>query len=185
MGMNIDQKTMAEILKLGGQYFLPAAALLRALYSGIRGKFPEGVLQIAGASVCAGLTAAVGSQEEPLRTVLLKVLGNTVFMAGLLAFMMTYLLRQPNRGRTFDGVVGGILGLVVWLVWVIILGNPGTWWMFPLFIAAGAAAFIVLRILLRQIVKLVRIATYLIITAIILILGAGGIMLLQTVTRGG
>ena len=182
--MNIDQQTMAEILKLGGQYFLPAAALLRALYSGIRGKFPEGVLQIIGASLCAGLTAAIGNQDEPLRTVLLKILGNTVFMAGLLAFMMTYLLRQPNRGRTFDGVVGAILGFVVWLVWVIILENPGTWWMFPLFIGAGAAAFIVLRILLRQLAKLVRIATYLILIAILMIVGAGGVMLLQTLTRG-
>jgi hypothetical protein len=181
--MNLDQQTMAEILKLGGQYFLPAAALLRALYSGIRGKFPQGILQIVGASLCAGMTAAVGSQEEPLRTILLKILGNTVFMAGLLAFIMTYLLRQPNRGRTVDGVVGAILGFIVWLVWVIILENPGTWWMFPLFVGAGAAMFIVLRILLRQIAKLVRIATYLIVIAIVLILGAGGIMLLQTLTH--
>ncbi len=182
--MQIDQQTMAEILKVGGQYFLPAAALLRALYSGIRGKFPDGALQIAGASVFAGLTAAVGNQAEPLRTVLLKILGNTVFMAGLLAFIMVYLLRQPNRGRTFDGVVGGVIGFIVWLVWIVLLQNPGTWWMFPLFVAGGAAAFIVLRILLRQIARLVRIATYLIIIAILLILGGGGIMLLQTLMRG-
>ncbi len=183
--MTIDQKTMSEILKVGGQYFLPAAALLRALYSGIRGRFPEGFMQIAGASIFAGLTAAVGNQTDPIGIIITKVLGNTLFMAGLLAFIMAYLLRQPNRGFAFDGVVGAVLGFIVWLVWIIVLKNPGTWWMLPLFVGGGAAAFIVLRTLLRQIARLVRIATYLIIIAILLIVGGGGIMLYQTLTRGG
>ncbi len=183
--MQIDQQTMAEILKVGGQYFLPAAALLRALYSGIRGKFPAGFMQIVGASVFAGLTAAVGNQSDPLYVVVTKILGNTVFMAGLLAFIMTYLLRQPNRGFTFDAVVGAVIGFIVWAVWIMVLKNPGEWWMLPLFIGAGAAAFVVLRTLLRQIWRLVRIATYLIIIALLLIIGGGGFMLLQTLTRGG
>src|SRR5690348_3881560 len=35
--MTIDPKTLAEVLQLGGQYLLPIAALLRALYAGVRG----------------------------------------------------------------------------------------------------------------------------------------------------
>jgi hypothetical protein len=182
--MTIDQQTMAEILKLGSQYFLPVAALLRALYSGIRGKFPEGFLQIAAASAFAGISAVVGNEQPDWRLVILEILGNTVFMAGLLAFIMTYLLRQPNRGRVFDSVVGGVFGLVTWLVWVLILLNPWPWWTIPLAIIAGAAAFVVLRILLRQIARLVRIATILIIIAVLLVIGAGGILLLQTLTQG-
>jgi hypothetical protein len=182
--MTIDQQTMAEIVKLGGQYFLPVAALLRALYSGIRGKFPQGFLQIAGASLFAGISVIVGNEQPDWRIVVLNILGNTVFMAGLLAFIMTYLLRQPNRGRTFDAVVGGVFGLVAWLVWVLILLNPWPWWTIPLAVIAGAAGFVVLRILLRQIGRLVRIATTFIIIALLLVIGAGGILLLQTLTQG-
>ena len=49
--MNIDQETLAAILQVGGQYFLPIAALLRALYSGMRGRMPEGTRQIALAAI--------------------------------------------------------------------------------------------------------------------------------------
>jgi hypothetical protein len=181
--MTIPEKTMAELLQLGGQYLLPIAALLRALYSGLRGKFPEGLSQIAVASLFAGLTAAVGNEALDIRSIALKILGNTVFMAGLLAFIMSYLLRQPNRGRVFDGVVGAVIGLISFAIMVVVLDNPWPWWAFPAAMAAGAAAFIVLRILLRQIARLVRIATYFIVIGIIVVIGAGGILLYQTLTQ--
>ena len=181
--MTIPEKTMAELLQLGGQYLLPIAALLRALYSGLRGKFPEGLSQIAVASLFAGLTAAVGNEALDIRSVALKVLGNTVFMGGLLAFIMAYLLRQPNRGQTVDGVVGGVIGLLSFGAMVVILGNPWPWWAFPVGVAAGAAGFIVLRILLRQIARMVKIATYFIVIGIIVVIGAGGILLFQTLTQ--
>jgi hypothetical protein len=180
--MEIDQQTMAELLKLGSQYFIPAAALLRALYSGIRGKFPEGFMQIGAASLFAGVTAVAGNQELDLRTVILEILGNTVFMAGLLAFIMTYLLRTQNRGQIVDGIVGGALGLIVWLVWVYVLQNDWPWWTAPLVIAASAAIFIVLRFMLRQIARLVKLATYLIVIGLIFAVGAGAVYLFQLVT---
>src|SRR5215216_8071116 len=145
----ISQQTMAELVQLGGQYALPIAALLRALYSGTRGKFPEGFAQIIAASFFAGLTALVGNQQLDVRTIIGEILGNTLFMAGLLAFIMVYLLRQPNRGFWVDGIVGGVIGVVVWLVWVYILQNEWPWSTLPLLIAAGATGFITLRILLR------------------------------------
>src|SRR4051794_19351053 len=175
--MFIDKQTMAEILHLGGQYLLPIAALLRALYSGIRGRFPEGVSQIAVASLFAGLTAAVGSDNLDIRPIMLTILGNTVFMAGLLSFIMAYLLRQPNRGKIFDGVVGGIIGLCFFVVWAVILQNDWPWYTFPLAIIAGAAGFIALRILLRQIARLVKLATYFIVAGAVLVVGAGEILL--------
>src|SRR5690606_40824158 len=85
-----------------------------------------------------------------------EILGNTVFMAGLLAFIMTYLLRSPNRGQLFDGIVGGVLGLIAWACWVYVLQNDWPWWTAPLVIAAGAAIFISLRFMLRQIARLVK-----------------------------
>jgi hypothetical protein len=181
--MTIEQHTMAELLKLGAQYFIPAAALLRALYSGLRGRFPQGVTQILGASAVSGVMAIVGNEQADLRLLILKILGNTVFMAGLLAFIMVYLLRQPNRGMVFDAVVGGIIGLLVWIVWVVILLNPWPWYTVPAAVGAGAAAFVILRILLRQIARLVRLATYLIVIGILLVLGGGSILLLQTVLQ--
>lgn len=179
--MTIDEKTIAELLQLGGQYFLPVAALLRAIYSGIRGKFPEGFMQIGAASLFAGVTAAVGSEQLDLTAIIVKILSNTVFMAGLLSFIMTYLLRQPNRGLTFDAIVGGILGIIAWVIWVPVLRNDWPWWTAPLAVAAGAAAMVVLRRLLRQIAKLVRIATYAILIGVILVIGAGAILLAQYV----
>lgn len=181
--MEIDQQTMAELLKLGSQYFIPAAALLRALYSGVRGKFPEGFAQIAGASLFAGITAVAGNEELDIRAIILEILGNTVFMAGLLAFIMTYLLRSPNRGQLFDGIVGGVLGLIAWACWVYVLQNDWPWWTAPLVIAAGAAIFISLRFMLRQIARLVKLATYLIIIGLIFAVGAGAVYLFQVVTQ--
>jgi hypothetical protein len=181
--MTIEQQTMAEILKLGGQYFVPIAALLRALYSGLRGRFPQGMVQIAAASLFAGILAVVGNQQLDVRSLILKILGNTVFMAGLLAFTMVYLLRQPNRGKTVDAIVGGVIGLIVWLVWTFVLQENWPWWSLPLAIAAGAAGYVVLRILLRQIARLVKLATYLLAIGIVLIIGGGGILLLQTLLQ--
>src|SRR5437879_2898781 len=144
--MTIEQHTMAELLKLGAQYFIPAAALLRALYSGLRGRFPQGVTQILGASALSGVMAIVGNDQLDIRQTILKILGNTVFMAGLLAFIMVYLLRQPNRGMMFDAFVGAIIGLCVWVAWTYILLNPWPWWTIPAAVAVGAAGFVILRI---------------------------------------
>jgi hypothetical protein len=181
--MQIDEKTLAEILKLGSQYFVPAAALLRALYSGIRGKLPEGILQIMAASFFSGITALVGHEQLDLKSVILGILGNTVFMAGLLSFIVIYLLRLPNRGIYWDGVVGVVIGLVSWLVWVFILDNPWPWWTIPFAAAAGGLIFIALRVLLRQIFRLVRIATYFIVLGVLLVMGAGAFLLIQTVLQ--
>jgi len=179
--MLIDQKTLAELVKLGGQYFLPIAALLRALYAGVRGKLPEGFTQIGVASVFTGLAALVGTEQLSVQKVIVDVLSNSVFMAGLLSFIVAYLLRMRNRGLTVDAVVGGVVALIAWVIWVrIIPDNHWDWWtVFPT-IAAGAAAFVTLRILLRQIARLVRLTTYFISIAIVLMIGAGAIMLLQT-----
>src|SRR5258708_6367740 len=179
--MQIDQKTIAEILHLGGQYFVPIAALLRALYSGIRGKYPQGMAQIIVASFFAGVTAVIGQEDLNIRAVALQILGNSVFMAGLLAFIMAYLLRQPNRGWTFDGIVGGTIGFISWLIMVLLLENAWPWWTFPLAIVFGALGFIVLRIMLRQIYRLVRIATVIITLGIFLVIGAGGLLLRNTI----
>jgi len=177
----ISQQTMAELVQLGGQYALPIAALLRALYAGTRGKFPEGVAQIMAASFFAGLTALVGNEQLDLRTIIGEILGNTIFMAGLLSFIMIYLLRQPNRGFWVDGIIGGMIGFMVWFVWVYILQNEWPWWTIPFVIAAGAAGFITLRIMMRTLGKLVTIATYFIVIGLVLVLGAGAFMLFQTV----
>src|SRR5437762_13926596 len=106
--MQIDQQSIAQIVHLGGQYLLPVAALLRALYSGIRGKFPEGISQIAVASLFAGLSAAVGNADLNIRSVALAILGNTVFLAGLLGFVLAYLWLLLHRGLVVDGVVAGV-----------------------------------------------------------------------------
>lgn len=175
--MTISQETIAEFLQLGGQYALPIAALLRAIYAGFRGNLPEGFVQIAFASIFAGIVSVVDpNQPFDLRIALLELAGNTVFMAGLLSFILLYLLRQPNRGQFFDGFVGGVIGLIAWSVWTQILLNDWPWWTAPLAIAAGAVGFIALRFSLRQIAKLVRIATYFIVLGIILVLGAGVVL---------
>lgn len=181
--MTIDPQTISELLQLGGQYLIPAAALLRALYSGIRGKFPEGFSQIAVASLFAGLTAATGVGEFDIRAIGLEILGNTAFTGGLLSFIMIYLLRQPDRGPVVDGVVGAVIGALAWIAWVPVLGNAWPWWTAPLVVAAGAAVFVVLRFSLRQIYRLVRIATYFIILGGFVVLGAGAIWVYTLLTQ--
>jgi hypothetical protein len=183
--MQIDPKTLAEVLQLGGQYMLPIAALLRALYSGVRGKLPEGLRQIVGAALLAGVTAGVNNQTFDARTVLSDVLGNTAFTAGVLSFIVIYLLRAENRGLVVDGIIGGIIGLAIGLFTVLYLQEPWPWWLLILIIPACAAGFIALRFALRQIIRVVRIATYFLIVGGVLVLGAGGFLLYQTLTRGG
>ncbi len=183
--MTIDQQTITALLGLGGQYFIPIAALLRALYSGVRGKYPQGFRQIALASVFAGVTAATdtGQPQFDVRAVVLTILGNTTFTAALLLFIMLYLLRQPDRGWIVDGIVGAVIGLAAWIGWVFVLHNEWPWWTAPLAIAAGAAGFVVLRIALRQIMRVVRVATWLLVIGGVLVLGAGGIWLYQQLTQ--
>ena len=181
----IPPETMTQLLQTGGQFFLPGAALLRALYDGVRGKLPEGFIQILAASFFAGLTAAVNNEAFDLRQVLVDVTGNTVFMAGLLTFILLYLLRLPFRTLILDGVVGGVAGLAAWLLWVQVLLNDWPWWTAPLTVAAGAAAFIGLRFGLRQIRRLVRIATWLLVIGGVVVVIAGGILAFQWITTQG
>jgi hypothetical protein len=183
--MTIDQQTISELLQVGGQYFIPLAALLRALYSGWRGKYPEGFTQISFASIVAGFTAATdsGTPTFDLSAVIGTLLGNTAFMAALLSFIMLYLLRQPNRGLVVDGVVGAVIGAISWVIWVYALNNEWPWWTAPLVVAAGAGGFIALRFALRQIARVVRIATYCLVIGGLLLLGGGGIWLYQQITQ--
>lgn len=181
--MEISPETIASFLELGGQYALPAAALLRALYAGARGHLPEGLTQIAAVSLLAGVTAVIDpGQPFDLRSTILELLGNTVFIAGLLSFIVVYLLRMTFRNLVVDGVVGGVLGLIAWGIWTQILLNAWPWWTAPLVVAAGAAVFIALRFSLRQLMRLMRIATYFIVIGLVLVIGAGGILAFQWVT---
>jgi hypothetical protein len=182
--MTIDPKTLSELLQVGGQYLLPIAALLRALYSGYRGKLPEGFAQIGVAAVTAGISAGVGNTQLDIGTIITDILGNTVFTAGLLSFIVLYLLRMANRGLWVDGIIGGVIGLVIWLFTVYVLGEPWPWWLIPLLVIACAAGFIALRFALRQIMRVVRIATYLLVIGLIFLIGAGGFLLFQTLTQG-
>ncbi len=179
----ISQDTLVSLLQVGGQYLLPIAALLRALYYGVRGKLPEGFVQIFAASAFAGITAVVDQQQPNLQNIVLGILGNSVVTAGLLAFIVAYLLRMPNYGLMADGIIGGIVGLVGWLAWVYVLGNDLTWWTIPLLIIGGAVAFTLLRTLLRQIARLFKIATYFVVAGLLFALGAGGFLLLSTVLQ--
>ena len=181
--MEISPETINSLLDLGGQYALPIAALLRALYAGMRGRLPEGMTEIAAASVFAGVVATVDpSQPFDLRQTVLELLGNTVFMAGLLSFIVVYLLRMTFRGLWFDGFIGAILGIVAWLGWTQVLQNEWPVWTAPLAVIAGAAAFILLRFSLRQLMRLMKIATYFIIAGVVLVIGAGGILAFQWLT---
>lgn len=175
--MEISPETINSFLELGGQYALPAAALLRAIYAGMRGNLPEGIGQIAAASVFAGLTAVVDpTRPFDWRLALYDLTSNTVFMAGLLSFIVLYLVRLQFRSLVFDGFVGGVLGLVAWVAWTQVLLNDWPVWTAPLAVIGGAAAFIALRFSLRQIVRLMKIATYFIILGIILVIGAGAVL---------
>lgn len=184
MPFTIDQQTITALVQLGGQYFIPLAALLRALYAGVRGRLPQGFRQIVIASVFAGVTAATdtGQPQFDLRAVALTILGNSAFTAALLVFIMLYLLRQPDRGWIVDAVIGAIIGGISWVVWVYALHNGWPWWSAPLTVAAGGAGFVLLRLALRQIMRVVRVATWLLVIGGLLVLGAGGIWLYQRLT---
>ncbi len=183
MNLTIDSATLASLLQLGGQYMLPIAALLRALYSGSQGKLPEGFSQIAVAAVFAGASAAVNGQQTDLRAIITDVLSNTVFTAGLLSFVVVYLLRMENYGLVVDGIVGAVIGAILWAFTVFVLQQPWEWWMLLLVVPACAAGFIALRFALRQIFRVVRIAMYFIVIGGILVLGAGAFLIFQTVTQ--
>jgi hypothetical protein len=182
-GIAIDQKTLAELLQLGGQYMLPIAALLRALYSGMRGKLPEGFSQIVVAALVAGVTAGVNGQQPDVGLILKDVLSNTLFTAGLSSFIVIYLLRMTNYGLVVDAIIGAIIGGVIWGFTVYVLGQPWPWWMLVLLVPACAVGFILLRFALRQIVRVVRVAMFFLIIGVLIVLAAGGIMLFQTLTQ--
>jgi hypothetical protein len=181
----ISPETFVALLQLGGQYLLPAAALLRALYAGIRGNLPEGFVQIALASVFAGILSVLDRGELNLRDIILTIASNTLFTAGLLAFIVAYLLRMPYRGQAVDGAVGAFVGLATWFISDIILLDEWAWWTVPLFIIGGGLAFITLRTLLRQIARLVKFATYLIVAGLVLVAGAGGLFILSSLFQPG
>ncbi len=184
MNLPVDPKTLAAILQLGGQYMLPIAAILRALYSGARGKTPEGVIQIVTAAIIAGVSAGVNGQQPDIKNILNDVLANTVFTAGLISFIVIYVLRATKLTWVADVVVGGIIGAVLWLFTNYILGVNWPLWILVLIIPACAAGMVLLRFALRQIFRVVRFATYFIVLGLILALGAGGFLLLQTIMSG-
>lgn len=184
MNFPVDPTTLAAILQVGGQYMLPIAAILRALYSGARGKTPEGAMQIATAALIAGVSAGVNGQQPDLRNILTDVLSNTVFTAGVLSFIVIYVLRSAHLTWIVDVVVGGIIGAAIWLFTNFILGVSWPLWTVVLIIPACAAGMVLLRFALRQIFRVVRYATYLIIIGAVLAVGAGGFLLLQTVLGG-
>ena len=181
----IDPTTLASFIQIGGQYMLPIAALLRALYSGYRGKAPEGIIQILGAAAIAGVSSSVNGQPPNLQNIVTDILGNTVFTAGLLAFIVVYLIRVTNLGWIMDVVVGGIIGGVLWFFSNYWLDMNWSIWLLFLIVPACAVGMILLRFALRQIFRVVRIATYLVVIGLVLAIGAGGFLLLQTVLSGG
>ncbi|MBE0691329.1 MAG: hypothetical protein IH587_14520 [Anaerolineae bacterium] len=177
--IEIPQQTVTELLQLGGQYLLPIAALLRALYNGYRQKLPEGIAEIVAASVFTGVTALVDNQQLDARSLILELLGNTVLMAGLLMFIVIYLLRIRNHGYVVDAIVGGFIGIAFWLGWVYLLGNDWPWWTLGVTAIAGAVGFVLLRKAMRVLAVVMRIATYFIVAGLITVAIAGGILGLQ------
>lgn len=184
MNLAIDPTTLAALLQVGGQYMLPIAALLRALYSGARGNAPQGMVQIVGAALIAGVSASVNGQPPNLQNIVTDIVSNTAFTAGLLAFIVVYLLRVTHLGWIIDVVVGGIIGGVIWFFSNAMLGTNWPLWLLLLIVPACAIGMVLLRFALRQIFRVVRIATYLIILGLILALGAGGFLVLQTLLSG-
>lgn len=200
--MEITQEQIATVLQLGGQYMLPAAALLKALHNSWRGKTPEGIGQIVGASVLSGLTAMAGNEQPNLNQMLTDLLGNTVFMTGLLSFIVLYLVKGRIKSLLFDAIVGAVIFTGAWVVWVYVLGNteltlgnlPTTLlgaeqdtplvFVFDLatlpFVAiSGALIFIVLRFFMRQIGRLVKLATVFLLLGMLAIIGAGALLFMQ------
>lgn len=180
----IDPKTLASLIQIGGQYMLPIAALLRALYSGARGNAPQGIIQILSAAVIAGVSSSVNGQPPNLQNIFTDIMGNTVFTAGLLSFIVVYLLRVTNLGWIVDVVVGGLIGGALWFFSNYWLGMNWSLFLLILIIPACAVGMVLLRFALRQIFRVVKFATYLIIIGLVLAVGAGGFLLLQTVISG-
>lgn len=178
----ISQQTLAELLQLGGQYMIPIAALLRALYSGMRGRLPEGFGQIATAALVAGVAAGVNGQQADIRTIVTDVLSNTIFTAGLLSFIVIYLLRMTNYGLVVDAIIGAVIGGIIWAFTVYVLGEAWPWWMLLLVVPACAIGFILLRFALRQIIRVMRVAMFFLIVGVLIALVAGAFMLYQTLT---
>jgi hypothetical protein len=178
----INPQILNDLMQVGGQYLLPISALLRALYSGMRGKLPEGFLQIGAAAVFAGITAGVNGQAVDLPGIVRQVLSNAVFTAGLLAFIMVFLLRAPNFGLLVDALIGGIIGGMIWLFTVYVLLEVWPVWLLLLIVPGCAFGFVLLRFALRQIVRVMRIATYLLVLGLLLALGAGGFLLYRSLT---
>ncbi len=178
----ITPQTLSELLQLGGQYLLPISALLRALYAGMRGKLPEGFVQIGAAAVFAGVTAGVNGQAVDVPTVVRDILSNTLFTAGLLAFIVVFLLRAPNFGLLVDALIGAIIGGLIWAFTVYVLLEKWPVWLLLVIVPGCAFGFILLRFALRQIGRVLRIATTLLVLGLLLALGAGGFLLYRTLT---
>lgn len=185
MNLPVDPKTLAAVLQVGGQYAIPAAALLKALYASVRGRTPEGIMQIAAGAAVAGASAAINGQQPNVQAIISDVLSNTVFTAGLLTFIVLYLLRVTGLSWIVDVVVGGVLGAIIWLFTNYVLGTAWPLWLLLLIIPACAIGMVLLRFALRQIMRVVKIATLLLIFGVLLAIGAGGFMVLQTMLSGG
>lgn len=84
-----------------------------------------------------------------------------------------------------DAIGGGVIGLAIWLFSVYLLGEPWPWWLALLLIPAGAAGFVALRFGLRQIIRLVRLAAWLVVIGLVLMVAAGGFWLLRSLTGAG
>jgi hypothetical protein len=67
-----------------------------------------------------------------------------------------YLLKLPNLGPWVDGIIGGAVGFISWIVWVYIFGNDWPTWSAPLTASSGALIFILLRSFIRRSAALFR-----------------------------
>jgi len=162
-------------LQAGFQYLIPAAILLRALYFGARGKLPEGIRDLALGAFVAGLGALMDGDAEDVGEALIEVIGNALFVGALFFFILIYLLKLPNLGPWVDGIIGGIVGFISWIIWVYVFGNAWPVWTGPLAASGGALSFILLRSFIRRAAVLKRWAGCLV--QIGLVAGIGGFLL--------
>lgn len=166
-------------LQLGMQYFIPAAVLLRALYFSMRRKLPQGVREVLVAAGIAAAGALLDGDAETIPAALIEATTNFVFIAGLLTFILIYLLSLPNLGPWVDGFIGGVVGFLAWIVWVYVLGHPWAAWSGPVTAAGGAAVFMMLRGLLGTLGRLMRLAGRLIVVGAVLAAVGGVIWFIQ------
>jgi hypothetical protein len=178
----IDPVLLSNVLQLGGQYMIPAAALIGAIRSGKDHKLPEGFFQITGAALLAGVAATVNGQQSDLRTIITDLLSNTAFTAGLMSLLLFYLL-AINLGWIVDVVIGGILGGVVWWFTVTVLGEGWQPWMLPVCIVIGAVGMLLLRLAVRALKFALRVAVTILVIGLMLAIGAGGFLLLQSIMQ--